>query len=353
VAASRLRAAPPWRLGMAACVTAGLLGTSSPTRAQDIQREPIRIAYEASPGCPDADFFAARVISRSSAVRLAQPGEAARTFAVTLVDGAPATAELNIVDGEHVESARSVQAETCSDAAEAMALIVALAANPSRRTRVVAAPVPSLEIPEVRPHRAARRPRIPPPLRRAAGNPEPKPERPPSSGVAYAGADLTVTSGVTPDALVSASPYFGWQGRADHFVAPEFRVAVVRSLSAVGVGPGEEASFVWTAGRLDGCPFAWRSTVSRVAACARIEVGALRVDTAGVEDPRTPVRGWFAAGPLVRAQRLLVDALFVDVEIAALIRATDDRFVIAPAGAVYDVPVVGVSAGIGLGALFW
>src|SRR5579872_2571850 len=95
--------------------------------AQTLQREPIRIAYEASPGCPDAETFAARVIARSSRLRLAERGEPARTFAVTLVEGTPSTGELNVVDGENVESARRITSETCADVAEAMSLIVALA----------------------------------------------------------------------------------------------------------------------------------------------------------------------------------------------------------------------------------
>jgi hypothetical protein len=319
--------------------------------AQDIQREPIRIAYDASPGCPDAVAFAARVKTRSSRVRFAEPGESARTFAVTLVDGSPATGELNIVDGGHVDSPRSVHAETCADAADAMALIVTLAANPIRKT----VPVPSTSMEDAR-ERSRPLPRGSPP--EAAPRPpevvrpEPRPERAPSPGVSYAGADFILTGGVTPDALVGGSPYFGWRARDEGPIAPEFRVAIVRSIGSVGATVGGTVSFEWTAGRLDGCPLAWRPLTLRLTACARIEAGAVRVDASGIQDPRAPVTGWFAAGPVVRAQRIVIDALFADVELGALVRATNDRFVVLPTSTVYEVPLVGFSAGAGLGALF-
>ncbi len=335
----------------ASVVAVGLAWMPGRSLAQDLQREPIRIAYEASPGCPDAAAFAARVQTRSSRVRFAEPGESARTFAVTLVDGSPATGELNVIDGDHVDSPRSVHAETCADAADAMALIVTLAANPLRKTGKVT-PASTEDAREgsgsLHRHRASEAVLPPPEVAR----PEPRRERTPSPGISYAGADFTLTGGVTPDALVGGSPYFGWRARDEGPIAPEFRVAIVRSIGSVGASAGGTVSFEWTAGRLDGCPLAWRPLTLRLTACARIEAGAVRVDASGIQDPRAPVTGWFAAGPVVRAQRIIVDALFADVELGALVRATNDRFVVLPTSTVYEVPLVGLSAGAGLGALF-
>lgn len=327
--------------------------------AQEIQREPIRIAYDASAGCPDFEAFAARVKARSSRLRMAEPGEPARTFAVTLVDGNPATGELLIVDGDRVDSARSVQADTCAEAAEAMALIVGVAANPIRKAQTAAAappappPVRRAAPPHPRRPRVHRRPARPVEVIAREETPDQAPaERPPPPGYAYAGADFALSTGVTPDALVGGAPYFGWQARDEGVLAPEFRLALLRSMSSVAAGPGQTATFEWTVGRLDGCPIAWRRRDLRVAACARIEAGAIHVDSTAVPEPRAPISGWFAAGPVVRAQRLLVDPLFADLEVAALVRATNDRFVVLPATTLYEVPLFGVSTGLGVGALF-
>lgn len=324
--------------------------------AQTLRREPIRIAYEASPGCPDAETFAARVIARSSRVRLAEHGEAARTFAVTLVEGTPATGELNVVDGENVESARRVTAETCADVAEAMSLIVALAANPTRREEAAAEPPrppppPRKETPHRRRHAARRPPR--PAAKAVPPHPAvaPEPEPPPTS-LLYAGADLALAGGVTPEALAGASPYFGWQSLEDGPISPEFRLSALRSRATLAASPAATASFVWTVGRLDGCPFALTRGPFRLTTCVRIEAGAMRVDTTAIRDPRGGLTGWFAAGPLVRAQQRVKGSLFADAELGALVRATQERYVVLPTSTFYTVPLVGLCAGVGMGALF-
>ena len=126
---------------------------------------------------------------------------------------------------------------------------------------------------------------------------------------------------------------------------------MVRSVTAAPVLNGE-ASFIWTAGRLDGCPIALRAAAFRFAPCARIEAGVIQVETTGVEAPRARLRGWFAAGPVVGGQWALVDSLFAEAELAALLRATEERFVVLPNSVVDEVPLVGLSAALGLGARF-
>jgi hypothetical protein len=310
--------------------------------AQEVGKEPIRLEYRASEGCPDVETFVARVRARTSRVRVALPGEAARTFAIVLVDGSPASGEVGVVDGEHPESARRVQGATCSEVADALALIVGLAVNPRTTAAAPADEVYDRGVPGT----------VPPPSSSQVERPERRSARLPAAGSVFAGADFTVTSGLAPDARVGGSPYVGWQAREDSLVAPEVRLAVVRSVSAVPAGSSGTASFDWTAGRLDGCPIAWRRATLRLRPCARIEVGSVGVATVNVPAPRSLLRGWFAAGPLIRAQWNVIDTLFADAELALLLRATNDRFVVLPDSTVYQVPVLGLTAGLGVGALF-
>ena len=104
--------------------------------AQEPATEAIRISYRASGACPDGPAFIARVRTRSTHLRLAQPSEIARTFDVSLDDGSPASGTVNVVDGEHPEGVRRLRAETCEEVADAVALVVALAINPAGPSRV-------------------------------------------------------------------------------------------------------------------------------------------------------------------------------------------------------------------------
>ncbi len=312
--------------------------------AQEPATEAIRISYRASGACPDAPAFTARVRIRSTHLRLAQPGENARTFDISLDDGSPASGTVGVVDGEQREGVRRVRAETCEQVADAIALVVALAINPGGPSRSSAESAAPDEGPRDVPSPT------PPPRTEIAAQRRWS-ERPPAGSAIFAGADFGLAGGVTPQMLASVSPYVGWQSTAEGLVAPELRLALVRSVSAAPVLNGE-ASFVWTAGRLDGCPVALRAAALRFAPCTRIEAGAIQVETTGVEAPRSRLRGWFAAGLVGGVQWAVVDSLFAEAEFAALLRATDDRFVVLPNSVVDQVPLVGLSAALGLGARF-
>jgi hypothetical protein len=307
--------------------------------AQEDDAEAIRLSYSALGHCPDEADFSARVRARTTRLRFAQPGETARRFDVTLFDGAPASGEISVVDAEGPHGARRVRAATCAEVADAIALIVALAVNPETPAHHDSVPVRAgTRIPGASDASPARRTETT------------SAEVTSTAGRVFAGADLALNGGVTPDVLAAGSPYLGWQA-TDGTLAPELRLSAIRSMSNEAVSNGQ-ASFAWTAGRLDGCPVAWQAAALRVAPCARIEAGAMQVETTGVPAPRTRLGGWFAAGALMRAEWGLVDALFVDAELAALVRATNDRFVVLPDTTLYQVRLMGLGAALGLGARF-
>jgi hypothetical protein len=162
-----------------------------------------------------------------------------------------------------------------------------------------------------------------------------------------------MATGVAPNALLGAAPYVGWHAKSAGALDPSIRLAFMRAGSGKLVVPsGGSAAFTWTVGRVDACPVAWPRGVLRATACARVETGALEVAGADIVAAQTRLRPWMAAGPLARVEWSLVWALFLDAEIGALFRVTDDRFVFRPSTLVFEVPLVGVSAGLGLGAHF-
>jgi hypothetical protein len=97
--------------------------------------EPIRIRYSAPAACPGETEFRREVFSRTARARVATGDEAARSFAVTIAEGADGSRgrlETTPLDG--VTTAREVAGADCREVAAAVALIVALAVDPQART---------------------------------------------------------------------------------------------------------------------------------------------------------------------------------------------------------------------------
>lgn len=348
-------------------VFASAIGPAAPAVAQE-EAEPIRLVYRASEACPDEGSFVARIRARTARARLAWAGEAARTFTVVTEAGPPPSGHVIVTGGDRPEGTRWVQGDTCSDVVDALALVVALAIDPRASSPAEARPLtaasmpassapPSLALPDSPPDvpSASPAPRAPVRTSRADDTaPEGSVSEPTlKSGAFSAGADFAVATGVAPNALLGAAPYVGWRAKSARVLDPSIRLAFMRAGSGNVVVPsGGSATFTWTVGRIDACPVAWPRGVLRTTACVRVEAGALEAAGADIVAARTRLRPWVAAGPVARAEWSFVWAVFLDAEIGALFRVTDDRFVFLPSTLVYEVPLVGVSVGLGLGAHF-
>jgi hypothetical protein len=303
--------------------------------AQDAQ-EPIRLAYRASNGCPDEASFVGRIRARTGRARIAHAGEAARTFTVVIEAGRPSSGRVIVNGADQAEATRSVQADSCSDVADALALVVALAIEPP--TNVQPPPIASSVAP---PSSASAAPRVIPPASEPGGF--------------FIGFDVAVATGVAPRApLIGGSPFLGWRAKGNALIEPSFRLAFLRA----GSGPVDftvgTAEFTWTVGRLDACPLAWPRAAIRVVECARVEAGTLEVAAANVPAPLTQLRSWLTAGPLVRAEWAFLHWGFIELEAGVLVRIVQDRFYFfAPETSAYQVPPVGVTAGVGVGIHFF
>jgi hypothetical protein len=336
--------------------------------AQDHGQQPIQLTYRVTEGCPDEASFLARVRSLTTKAQLAPPGtgaEEGRAFAVDIDAGHPASGRLSVGDADHPEGTRRVQAETCAEVADALALVVALAIDPR------AAPPPSIPpSPADGGFPPLAETAVSPPIRSAVTSPSAGANPPPAArslaqesippatrgtstrGVLLGGLDAAIDVGVSPVMLFGLSPYVGWEAKSAALFAPSLRLAFHRAQSGTVAVPDGAATFTWTAGRLDACPLARTLTTVRLTACTRIEAGALEVSGGAVVAARTALRVWLAAGALARAEWTLFDPLFLNLEASASVRLTNDRFVFLPNTTVYQVPLVGVGAGTGLGAHF-
>jgi hypothetical protein len=296
--------------------------------------EPIRLAYHATEGCPDEAGFVTRVRARTARARLAWAGESARTFTVVVEAGPTPSGHVTVEGGDRTEGTRRVQADSCSDVADALALVVALAIDP--RSSAPQAP--------------------PPPPAPTSSSPQATEQRS-GGGSLSAGADFVVATGVAPNLPVAGSPYLGWRATGETLFEPSLRLALLRAGSgmfAVATATGK-AAFTWTVGRVDVCPIVWPRGVVRVIECARFEAGAL--DTMGTWDvamTKTTTRPWLAAGPVARAEWSFLRWAFIDAEVGILVRLLEDRFYFKPDNTtVYQVPPIGVTGGAGVGVHFF
>jgi hypothetical protein len=132
-----------WLLAM---VSASVLVIGRPglARAQDAE-EAIRLDYQSGPGCPDEASFVARIRARTQRAHLVAEGESAREFDVRIVASGRPAGTVTVVNHGHAEGARSVNAGTCEEVADALSLIVALALDP--RAMAPATPLTPSSVP--------------------------------------------------------------------------------------------------------------------------------------------------------------------------------------------------------------
>lgn len=151
---SRLR----WRHELVAVTTtlACALAWSERAHAADEPTEAVSIAYAADASCPDGISFFGEVASRTSRVRVARRGEAARKVRVHIArDAAESFSGRLTIDGATgAHGSREVFGETCQEVVDAIAFLAARGVDPSasrwpihaRRHTIDEAPPPPAKV---------------------------------------------------------------------------------------------------------------------------------------------------------------------------------------------------------------
>jgi hypothetical protein len=336
----------PCSFVVAALVMLGAAAYAAPNEDE----APVRLIYRATEGCPDQADFLARIHVRTSRTRSARPGEVAWTFDVIIDAGPPASGSVTVFEPDFPMGTRRMHADTCADVADALALVIALSIDPHA---AISPGAPAALLPPAAPSS------LPTTELRQSFAPL-RTDRPqfenhswsPSRADVFAGVDLVVAYGVAPSALVSGSPYVGWRANVIGAFDPSFRLAYTGAAADVKVATTGSAAFTWTVGRFDACLAEWSQGPVRLAACARVEAGALKVTASDVPGSETRVRPWLAIGPLVRAEWSFLRIVSLEVEIGLPLRPTNDRFFLRPDTTVYRVPVFAASGGVGLSVHF-
>jgi hypothetical protein len=232
---------------------------------------------------------------------------------------------LVIREADGTESIRTLEAPSCAEVADALALVVALAIDPHASTEIPAAPSPE--------------PTKPPP--------PPPPER----GASWrfeGGLAGFVASGFAPEWLLGAQVSAGARLESTEFWAPVMRAGFGYVAEQSFAVTGGRASFGWVGGVLELCPVGIHpSSALSWLLCGRGELGSLRASGSNTVHPRSSNRTWEAAGPGTLLRFVFVRPLALEASASLLFPWARDRFLMGPV-VVHEVPVAVGRAGLGL-----
>jgi hypothetical protein len=318
----------------------------APSFGQTSDREPIRIEYEAPPACPTAEAFASAVTARTSKMRFAAPNEEARTFSIVIdPTGASLEGRLVMRDAEGSEVVRAVASRSCDDIADALAIIVGLAVDPTasitRRAVSISASRAAAE-PTSTPATTT-----PPPDRSLAdtsNHAEPR-----ARWSFWAAADGRETSAVAPSPSVGPELAIETRRESSTGMTPALRLGFLAAAAPSEVTSAGIAQFRWLAAVATACPLeVLSSELATVRPCAQSDVGQAYVSGSNAPLARTVHAMWWDAGGSLRLTSRLGPRVDTELEAGAIFPIVRNQFHFEPATPVHAVPPVGFTASVGL-----
>jgi hypothetical protein len=308
--------------------------------ASQPSEEPVRVEYQGPPVCPSESAFFDAVLARTPRARRAPDSAPARTFVVDLKssnDESTGRLLIRAVDGTSTE--REVTGDTCDEVVSALALITALAVDPSAVTRPMALAKPAA------PSEA--------PVRASAG--ETAAPVAPSDDRRWHLAmniDASAATGAAPRALIGPSAVVQIILPKSLGLAPSIHLGFELASTGDVDQNGPTASFSSTLGRLELCPNWWTWGSMNLEPCALLEAGALSGSGSNVVPSRSNTHAWIAAGAVGRAEWFFYRAIFLDLEGGLRVPFYRTSFFFEPNTPIYETSPVGGLVGVGLGARF-
>jgi hypothetical protein len=340
-----------WRMSIASAIAVAHACTSAPALA-DQPIPAVRFEVHAPAGCPSDQEFVQRVETRT-AVHMAEPGQSARTFVVTLTEPADASAdtyrgELVVREADGRTSARSIAGTTSDEVAAALAVIIAIELNPE-------ADRPDVGI-EPSPPQAPGAQTPSPPAPAAPERPAELPLEPRWRAGAVLGSGIMSAISDSVSATIALS--FELRRESDRLLAPSFRFGLTTGPPGIVTGPDGQGSLFLFAPTLEGCPLQVRFAARRVVLepCGTFEIGFLFASgspASGGDTGRRDLRPWAALGATARALWTFREPFFVEVAGTIFTPLVRDQFYIyTPNVALFEAPGVGYRGSCGIGVHF-
>jgi hypothetical protein len=290
------------------------------------------IHYSAPAQCPDRTAFEKSIHKRTEHASSSRDGAAPpKRLDVRLEQTATGVrGRLAVADDAGGTTVREIEAATCAEAVDGLALIVALLFDPGSAKGAVETPPPE---------------ESPKPAPRDVTN---EPKR--SSHIALS-TSFIAASGHAPDlipggelALALEVPLFT---RMLLFMKAGVRLTAPDTVSSnEGL-----ATFKWWAGLASVCPALELRSPSFVGLCVSMEQGVLSATGSDTRNPRSSGRSWTAVGPGLALRWSVLPPLFMFVAADALFPLRRDRFFLGTEQ-IHEVPAVAFRAEVGVGVRF-
>jgi hypothetical protein len=292
--------------------------------------------------CPEADYGAMvrSVRERSDRIEFSDDsGETPRLqTTIRRPPSGPHLATLTVVRADGTSSTRTIEATTCEEAIDALALILVVTFDPSALARSVEykTPTPSPQKTQPSPLGARRSPAGPPPEH----NPRPSPV-------------LRLVLG--PEFLRGPTPGWMWGGAVGLDVdlkrggggSPLFRITADH-LRHRHEASGGVAHFALTSVRLEACPVGIDVSTFALLPCICARAGVMATRGSEINQPRASTRSWWSLGPSAMVALRLGQqwSLIADADLQfALVR---DRYEFAPQPFYETTPTtLGLVVGVG------
>jgi hypothetical protein len=269
---------------------------------------------------------------------------------------------------------RQIEARTCSQAADAMSLVLALAVDPEGvvasgaqavGTAAPALPASPAPAPDPGPAPAMLSPEPSPAPPAALLLPAPDPAKvvsaqeaapPPATASPHGfslGAAVELETAVAPEPVAGVALRAEYEVASSSWLAPSFGAAFAGAASNVVEGAPDVAVRFATI-RLDACParVLLGGTGVTVRACGATAFGLLEARGVGAPNPETATRGWVDAELGVRV-RWEARRWFVGLDGGAAAPITRPKFVfLKPYQFVYEVPPIGALTALIAGVRF-
>lgn len=311
-----------------------LLSVSKETLAQEL-RQQIAARFTAASGCGDRTVLARRFEDRVPELEMRFADDAPVEFTIEASSGS-VRARLLILLEEGGELSRTIEAEDCEAAVEAIAFIAAVALDPG-----AVEPLQVRKQERLLPERAVTRRKEVPPLPAA-----PATER-------------LWTGGISGRAHLGAGPDFLWGGGLSlensaefgGFWAPSARLA----LDYARRGGFEEefgtARLQLATIGLDLCPSQARGDIFRVQLCGTVEGGVLLAEGIDTFEPARATRPWIGIGPSISSEIMIAGPVGLSYRGAAIFPVIRDAFRFEDT-IFHEVPGVALELDAGLSVRF-
>jgi hypothetical protein len=326
-------------------VVFSLASATAPASAQS-GAQPV-VWYRASAGCPDGAAFLSRLERRGLHGKIASVGDRV-DFVVTLGsghDGPSGTLERQTDAG--TVAVRALEAESCEDVADGIALSLALTFQPAASTSVAATAPDSAELARRNPARAE--PRVPRSTSRAPGIPDSATRgEDGSEGAGHwaLGAQAMLVTGIAPTVMPVMGVFVERAFAGRGVLRPNVRVSLLLAQSTTETSRGDLRLRLGTV-RLEGCPVAFGAGAVALHPCAAVDVGVAVADGGGPHG-RSDASPWLDAATHARLAWSPLDALVIEGQAGAVVPITRHELAFAnPAEVAHTTATVAFAGGLG------